>query len=198
MEKELIKKLDVPYHSQFLEVEDYFWNIRSCGGSCMKMCLDYFFEKENKSFEKSIKDIMEEAGEGGGYDMQNGFVHDFAVKYFESNNLQSHRVEIDKSVTNEKELEDKKLEILEEVLVSLDQDNPVMVSIVKHTLEQNKFHIILLVGYRYELDMNSNRSITSIIYHEPESTDLVKGAYRECSLDIFLENWRGKAIFVSR
>ena len=49
-----------------------------------------------------------------------------------------------------------------------------------------------MVGYK-----SKNQKITHIIYHEPESTDPLRGAFRECELEVFEKSWRGKAIFVS-
>jgi hypothetical protein len=176
-------KLDVPYHSQFLEVNDEFWNIRSCGGACIKMVLDYYNTKTNNIESPSIVDLMKIAKATGGYDMSNGFIHDWAVKYFVSMGLTSHRKE---GLSNFNEVEE-----------SLDEGNPVIVSIIKRTLEQTKFHLILVVGYEYNLDENGNKLATKVIYHEPESTNDEKGAYRRCDIQLFLESWRGKAIFTS-
>ena len=209
--EEYTKKLEVPYHSQFLEVSDSFWNIRSCGGACIKMCLDYFYNTQQKdSLENkkdtnnqvSILEIMKLAKESGGYDMDNGFVHDFAVIYFKENGLESYRKEVSKKSISEKELETEEgyiirtgLEkeiIFNKIIENIDNNNPVIVSIIKNTLEQTKYHLILVVGYKSE-----NKKITHIIYHEPESTDPSRGAFRECELKVFERSWRGKAIFVS-
>jgi hypothetical protein len=183
--KEILeKKLKVPCYSQFLEVSDSFWNIRSCGGACIKMVLDYYnqigkIEKNNKS----ILEIMEEAKEMGGYHSQNGFIHDYAVEYFVKNGLQSYRKE--------------GLESIDEVINNLDNNNPVLVSVVKKTLEQTKFHLILVVGYKYYLGGGGEKIITQIIYHEPEAVSLEGGSFRVCDLEVFKNSWRSKAIFVS-
>lgn len=177
-------KLNVPYHSQFLEVEDYFWNIRSCGGTCIKMVLDYYLQEKRIDAESpNILNIMNEAFNSRGYDPNNGFVHDFAVSYFKKYGLESYRKEGSEN--------------LDEIIISIDNKNPIVVSITKHTLEQNKFHLILVVGYKYTEDVNGQK-ITNIIYHEPESTSPDRGAYRDCDIDTFLKDWRGKAIFVSK
>lgn len=174
-------KLNVPYHSQFLEVEDYFWNIRSCGGTCIKMCLDYYHQFDNKiDNSSSILFIMNDAFNNGGYDAQHGFVHNFAVEYFKNHGLESNRLE--------------GLESFDIIKDNLDNGNPVIVSIIKRTLEQEKFHLILIVGYEYD---ESSNAVLNVIYHEPESTDPSRGAYRVCDTDTFLKSWRGKAIFVS-
>ena len=187
----LEKRLEVPYHSQFLEVEDYFWNIRSCGGTCIKMCLDYFSIPG-----PSILEIMNEAFNTDGYHAENGFAHNFALNYFKENNLNSYRKE--------------DLKNMNEIIISLDNNNPVIASIIKNTLEQTKYHLIVVVGYKYTLEENKdsesieseinkieNKKVTHIIYHEPESTDASRGAYRECDIETFQKYWRGKAIFVS-
>ncbi len=172
-------KLNVPYSSQFLDVEDHFWNIRSCGGTCIKMCLDYYHNLDSTvDNSPSILHIMNGAFNNGGYDANHGFVHDFAVKYFLQHNLDSHRME--------------GLSEFETLKASLDNGNPIIVSVVKRTLEQEKFHLILVVGYEEDDDGRNSR----VIYHEPESTDPNRGAYRVCDMDTFLKSWRGKAIFV--
>lgn len=169
-------KLNVPYHSQFLEVEDHFWNIRSCGGTCIKMCLDYY----NVSA-PSVLEIMQEALKTGGYDMSNGFVHDWAVNYFKNYNLESYRKE--------------ELNSFVEIKESLEKGDPVIVSVTKKTLEQNKFHLLLVVGYEYEGE-NENKNVKNVIYHEPESTAIDRGMYRVCDIETFMNSFRGKAIFV--
>ena len=184
--EEYTKKLDVPYYSQFLEVEDYFWNIRSCGGTCIKMCLDYFKDEENKkSF--SILEIMNEAFNAGGYHAENGFVHDFAVNYFIKNGLVSHREESFSQKERNK--------LFVKIINELDKNNPSIVSVIKNTLEQTKFHLIVVVGYKADLE---NKKITHIVYHESESTDPSRGAYRECDIETFQKSWRGKSIFVAK
>jgi len=174
----------VPYHSQFLEVENNFWNIRSCGGSCVKMVMDYF-----KIVTPSILEIMEQMQANGGYDMKNGFVHDAAVQYFKDFDLYSYRKET-------KTLEEKE-GLLAEIFISLRKDNPCIVSVEKRVLEQTKFHMILIVGYEHDLQDDMHH-IKNIIYHDPESTDKDRGAFRVCDIDTFMDFWRGKTIFVSR
>ena len=71
-------KLSVPYHSQFLEVEDFNWNIRSCSGACVAMTLGFLTEKKI-----DILDYMKEAEKAGGYDKINGANHDYIISYFE-------------------------------------------------------------------------------------------------------------------
>ncbi len=177
-------KLSIPYHSQCIEVPDSFWNIRSCGGACIKMILDY-----QKVEAPSVLEVMKLAESEGGYDMKNGFVHDWAVVFFQKNNLHSYR----KETINEEEKEG----LLAEMFISIRKENPVMVSVEKRVLEQTKYHLILVVGYEYET-LDDMHHIKNVIYHDPESTDKDRGAYRVCDVATFMNYWRGKAIFVSR
>ncbi len=190
------KILEVPYHSQFLEVHDNFWNIRSCGAACIKMVCDY-----QAVSSESIQEIMEYAKDNSGYDMQNGFVHDFAVHYFKKRDMFSHRVDMGFLTLDE---EGKKKDNFNLIIQSINEGNPVMASIAKQTLEQRKYHLVVVVGYKYILadtefqDVDSNRIISHIVYHEPESTDEERGQYRECEAKVFFDAFTGKAIFASR
>jgi hypothetical protein len=190
------KILEVPYHSQFLEVHDNFWNIRSCGGACIKMICGY----QNAPTE-GIQEIMEYAKDNAGYDIKNGFVHDFAVQYFKKRDMFSSRIDMGFLTLDE---EGKKKDNFNLIIQSVNENNPVMASIAKQTLEQRKYHLIVIVGYKYILadteseNVDSNRIISHIVYHEPESTDEERGRYRECEAKVFFEAFTGKAIFASR
>lgn len=168
-------KLSVPYYSQFVDIQDPFWMLRACGGLCLKMVAE--FHLSGQVGEKTIPDILSlcsEAKDKGGYHMENGWVHDYIITKAKEFGLQAYRKE---GITT-----------LEEIYSFLGNGNPVIVSVEKRVLEQTRFHMIVVVGY----DENS------IIYHETESTDKEKGQYRVCSKDIFMEYWRGKAIFISK
>lgn len=162
-------KLSVPYYSQFVDIQDPFWMLRACGACCMKVVAEYQG--------KEVPDIIvlcNEAKDRGGYDMTNGWVHDYLVTKAQELGLTAYRKE--------------GLENLEEIKASLDQGNPVIVSVEKRVLEQKRFHIIVVVGYENG----------QIVYHESESTDKARGQYRVCTEEIFLDYFRGKAIFVSK
>lgn len=162
-------KLSVPYYSQFIDVTDSFWMLRACGAVCMKIV--------GETLGKEMKDIVticKEAEAKGGYDMINGWVHDYMVSYMEECGFDCYRKE--------------GLTTVDEIIASLDHGNPVIVSVEKRVLEQKRFHMITVVGY----------TASSLIYHESESTDKTRGAYRTCDLSTFMEYFRGKAIFVSR
>jgi hypothetical protein len=144
---------------------------------------------------------MEYAKDNAGYDIKNGFVHDFAVQYFKKRDMFSSRIDMGFLTLDE---EGKKKDNFNLIIQSVNENNPVMASIAKQTLEQRKYHLIVVVGYKYILagteseNVDNNRIISHILYHEPESTDEERGRYRECEAKVFFEAFTGKAIFASR
>ena len=162
-------QLAVPYYSQFLDVVNPFWMVRACGATSLKMVMEYQG--------KEVPDIIalcEEAKDRGGYDMTNGWMHDYLVLKAKDFGLIAYRLE---GLSDMIEIED-----------SLKEGNPVIVSVEKRILEQTKFHMIVVVGYEDG----------EIMYHEPESTDRERGSYRTCDEETFMNYWRGKAIFISK
>lgn len=162
-------KLAVPYYSQFVDIQDPFWMLRACGAISLKMVAEWSG--------KDVPDIVtlcNEAKERGGYDMSNGWVHDYLVTKACELGLHAERKE--------------GLTTLDEIKASLEDGYPVIVSVEKRVLEQTRFHMLVAVGYEDG----------SIIYHEPESTDKEKGQYRTCTEEVFMNYWRGKAIFISQ
>lgn len=181
-------KLNVPYYSQYLEVKDAEWNIRSCTGACVAMVLEYLTGEK-----LDILAFMKDAEEHGGYSKLNGMNHDYITSFFESKGLKSWRYKNEKT----KDV----LSTIDPIIDSLRNGNPVVVSITKFILEQKKFHTVLAIGFIE----NEKGEITHLYYHEPEATvvripddPLVGGAERCCDIETFKHSWRGRAIFVQK
>ncbi len=183
-------KLNTPYYSQFIDVQDSFWMIRACGGVCLKIVAEW-----NGKIVPDIVSLCNEAKERSGYDMHNGWVHDYIVTRAQEFGLQAYRKE---GIVG-----------CDEIIASLDAGNPVIVSVEKRVLEQTRFHMIVVVGYEQGEDVESVgvpelansyklKANSCFYYHESESTDREKGQYRVCSKETFLEYFRGKAIFISK
>lgn len=178
-------KLSVPYYSQFVDVQDPFWMLRACGATALKMVSEFHG--------KTVPDIValcNEARDRGGYDMQNGWIHDYIVNKAKEFGLNAHRTE-------------RGIPILDEITASLDAGNPVIVSVEKRVLEQTRFHMIVIVGYEKNEESGlattyQLQPTTYFYYHEPESTDKMRGAYRICDVNTFINYWRGKAIFITK
>jgi hypothetical protein len=162
-------KLDVPYYSQFIDIQDPFWMLRACGGLCFTMVAKYHGVQV-----PDILTLCNEAKGKGGYDMNNGWVHDYILTKAHEFGLEAYRKE---GLTD-----------IKEIVESLVSGNPVIVSVEKRVLEQKRFHMVTVVGY--EDDM--------IIYHETESTVKEKGMYRRCAVETFMQYFRGKAIFITK
>ncbi len=181
-------KLEVPYYSQFVDVTDSFWMLRACGATSLKMVAEYHGVDV-----ADIISLCNEAKDRGGYDMQNGWIHDYLITKAKELGLTAFRKEGIKD--------------LDEIKSFLDNGNPVIVSVEKRVLEQKRFHIIVLVGYEQvqasqagigSVENDSEVSIDCFYYHEPESTDNTKGAFRSCTEETFLEYFRGKALFITK
>lgn len=190
-------KLNVPYYSQFVDLTDPFWMLRACGVASLKMASEFCGA--------AVPDLLTlcvEAKERGGYDMQNGWVHDYMVMKARELGLEAERKE---GLTDTREL-----------LAHLDAGYPIIVSVEKRALEQKRFHMLVLVGYEKTQTSQTSTDHADIIhdekeitnnelpitnyrffYHEPESTDKEKGRFRVCDEETFLSYFRGKAIFIT-
>lgn len=162
-------KLDVPHYSQFVDIQDPFWMLRACGACSLKEVAEF-----HGKVVPDIVSLCNEARERGGYDLANGWVHDYLVTKLNELELHAYRKE---GLTD-----------IGELLQSLDAGNPVIVSVEKRVLEQTRFHLLVLTGH--EGDM--------LYYHESESTNKEKGKHRSCTRVQFADFWRGKAIFASK
>lgn len=181
-------KLNVPYYSQFLEVKDFEWNIRSCTGACTAMVLEFLTSRK-----VDILAFMKKAEADGGYSRLNGMSHDYLISFFEQEGLKSWRYKNEATKDT--------LDTVEPIVESLKKGSPVIVSISKFILEQKKFHTVLVIGY----EENENGEVTHFYYHEPEATianvegdRAVGGEGRKCDIDTFKKSWRGRAIFVEK
>ena len=65
----MIKKLDIPYYSQYDDVKDEHWKPRACGAVCLKMVLDFM-----KPSETSVSDFVLSANERGAFG-EYGWIH---------------------------------------------------------------------------------------------------------------------------
>lgn len=161
-------KLSVPYYSQFVDIEDPFWMLRACGAACLKMVAEF-----HGATVPDLLELCNEAKERGGYDMVDGWVHDYLVTKAQELGLTAYRKE--------------GLTSIDEIKAHL-ESGPVIASVEKRVLEQKRFHMIVITGIEDDV----------VIYHEPESTDKGRGTNRVCTLNTFMDYWRGKAIFVSK
>jgi Peptidase_C39 like family len=171
--KEIILK--VPYLSQYLDVQDRYWEHRSCGMTCVQMVLMYF-----ELNDMSLDELVLKGSQEGGYS-ENGWKHDYFVNLFISCGLSSYRKE---KMSNE--------DLLRELSTSIDSGNPIIVSVKQQLLGRDKYHMILVNGVKYHNDV-----VAGFFYHDPASLrrEELQDLYVETKT--FLQYVRGMAIFVS-
>ncbi|OHA80311.1 MAG: hypothetical protein A2675_00300 [Candidatus Yonathbacteria bacterium RIFCSPHIGHO2_01_FULL_51_10] len=168
-------KLDVPYHSQFLDVEDKNWMPRACAIVCLKMVLEC--HKKDVSIEKLIEEgikIKEYTSVG--------WRHDTLVQLAEMHGLSARREEGLKESGG-----------IEKVVDAIKKGEPVIISAVKFILGQTKFHMVVVTGIEEE-----NGKVIGFYYHDPESLDKEKARHLFVGREVFEKEWRGMAVFVSK
>lgn len=174
--------LNVPYHSQFTDISDPYWMLRGCSIVCLKMVLGYYGKN------REIMDLINEGKEAGGYG-KSGWFQDAVVALAKANGVNSFRKEgIDENLG------------VEEIRENLDKGNPVIISGVKHFMEQTKFHLVVITGYEEE-----EGKLSGFYYHDPENTDKnraendrERGYNRFVSLENFKKDWRKMAIYFEK
>lgn len=167
--------INTPYYSQFLDLSDQYWMPRACGITCLKMILDHQ-GKETPSLLEMCAAGVHDGGFG-----KSGWIHDYFVKVAKSYGLDAHR--------EERMIVEQGIRKIKEYLLS---GNPVIVSVIKRLLGQDKFHMVLLTGFE-----EKNGEVVGFYYNEPESTDREKGKNIFVPIELFLNDWRKMAIFIS-
>ncbi len=168
-------KLNVPYYSQFLDVEDKERMPKACAIACIKMVMEVHREV------LSIDDLFVQCESKGGYG-PSGWYHDALISLAKEYGFSAERKEgmdMNAGVATLKE--------------SLDGGNPVIVSVIKYTLGQTKFHIVTITGYE-----ENNGEVTGFYYHDPESLSREKAKNLFVSMEIFKKYWRKMAIFIKK
>lgn len=148
---------------------------RACGIVALKMVLDF-----HRRDIPSIMELIETCSKAGGYG-KSGWFHDVLVSLAKSFGLESHRKE-------KMDTEDGTREIIN----SLREGNPVLISAVKYILGQTKFHMVVATGFE-----EKDGVLTGIYYHDPEAIDKPKGQHVFVDTKTFKREWRKMAIFVS-
>lgn len=168
-------KLDVPYLSQYLDIEDRIDAITSCGMTCVKMLLDYY-----KVPNDELGNLVKKGRAEGGYG-QSGWIHDYFVKLFIEYGLSSHRME---KMNHEKGVI--------EIVKSIDIKSPVILSVERKLFSYPSFHMVLITGYK----MDKSGNILGLYYSDPASTNRDTGKSRFAKIKELDEYWRHMAIFV--
>jgi len=163
-------KLNVPYYSQYDESLDKDWQRRACGLVCLKMVLD-FHKVETPEINEFLKLVLGK----GTYHNSNGWIHNKLLEIAVGFGVEAFRKE--------------KMEDEEKLKISLDEGNPVIVSIKARRFLpefEGKFHQIVLTGYNGKGFYYNDSD-----YQGNEGKDLF------VPIGKFMEYWRKMAIFIS-
>ena len=181
----MIKKINVPYYSQYTNIKDEYWKPRACGALCLKMVLDFLvsvnFGQPSEISKLSADDFVLFANESGAYGTS-GWIHQGLINIAEKFGIKMER----------KEFKDKLLlNGIKEIKKSLKTGKPVLVSVVKRFSEKDKFHMVVLTGYKSRFGF-----IKGFYYNDTDYQNAEDGKDLFVDTGTFRKYWRRLAIFV--
>jgi Papain-like cysteine protease AvrRpt2 len=165
-------KLDVPYFSQYKDVEGAELRQVSCGMTCAYMVLKYF-GADVPTLDKMIERGIREGGYG-----PSGWIHDYFVKLFKDLGFECERQE---------NIPERKIRMFRQ---NIRDGNPVMISVVRTMWDRRDFHIVLLTGVR-ESEVGE---IEGFFYHDPAGLRQDGNTHRYVPVPLFFVDWRRMAI----
>jgi len=145
------------------------------------MVLQYFNERKIISLSQKVEEMVIIGRETeNGYRPGVGWIHDYFVKTAQDLGLQSYRKE--------------KIQSFDEVLHSLQNNNPVIISVERRCLSGVSLHMVVLIGFK---TTENETDIEKFYYHDPAFLEEKDGANRVCTKEEMIHFWRTKAIFFS-
>lgn len=175
--------LNVPYYSQFLDVEDPQWKARSCGIACLKMAMDYY-----KPSKESLIDLIKEGVAKGGY-CQYGWIHDILVQMAKEKGFKASRKDYKSQEVKEREKLGKIA--IKEITSCIKNNQPVIVSAIRNFSELNNFHLVILTGLK-----KKGRGIAGFYYNDPDSQSREAGKNKFVPIETFKKYWRKMSIYI--
>ncbi|MHB1163502.1 MAG: C39 family peptidase [Minisyncoccota bacterium] len=169
-------KLDVPYFSQYSDIEKAEYGVRACGMTCAYMVLKYFGAEV-----PTLEEVVDKGMREGGYS-KSGWVHEYFVRLFQDFGYVCERREHMKDETTE------------DIRTAIKNGNPVIVSVVRRLWDQRLFHMVVLTGVRE----NVAGDLEGFFYHDPASVRKDGARHLYVPLPTFFLDWRHMAILPSR
>jgi hypothetical protein len=187
--------LDVPFISQYSIGRDSDGRSRACGAACVKMILDYRGQKDT--------DFLTIVREGqtirGAYISGIGWTHAGLAALLRNHNVGAYAEEF-KSIDVDVEHQAFKKSPFEKSHIErgiqkisgkiLDWKEPVIVSGIKNWSEEDKPHLMVIVGVE-----KNGEDIEGFYYNDPDDENK-KGKNCFVDVDTFRKHWRKFAIFV--
>ncbi|MDO8492185.1 MAG: C39 family peptidase [bacterium] len=170
-------KLNVPYYSQYADVNDEYWAPRACGFCCFKMVTEFFGVNT-----PAIVELANKAKKEGGYG-ESGIIHDYVVKLAENYGLTAHR---------EEKMDEGKG--VQKIADFIKKENPVTVSVTKDRNGKKLFHQVVISGLEEEEDFN----LLGFYIHDSATSHKGEGSHLFVPIEDFLKEWRRMAIFIEK
>jgi hypothetical protein len=191
--------IDTKYYSQYLDVQDPYWQPRSCSIVCLKMLMDYYRVGDKKNKLPEIGDLIKEGFLIGGFGMD-GWMHDAIVMLAHNCGFSAYRqefrsmdIDYESKKTQNGIYHDKlSQDGIEKIVRYLHSNKPVIVSAVKKFQEEDKFHTVVLIGYE-----EKDGKIVGFYYHDPDALVREDGEKQFVNMETFEKFWRRLAIFIT-
>jgi hypothetical protein len=188
--------LPVKFYSQFSSDTPYEWRSRVCALAAIKIVTD-FLNVEKIEIGKLIK----EGQIINGYDEKFGWNHEAIVRIFRNHGLaafrqefKSHKINLETKESDESEYEPGLIDLgILKIKSSIENNLPVMVSVLKRFNEPNTYHMAVVVGFELTGD-----KIKGFYLTDPEKLDAASGEAIFLPINDFLSAWRKLAIFVEK
>lgn len=168
--------LEVPYSSQYLDIEKKEHLLTACGMASVYMALRYYGVNG-----ESLDKLVEKGIDEGGYS-KSGWLHDYLVQVFQSHGVKCHR---------EEHLLDRDIEKIKN---SVKNGDPVVISMQWFSFHRRIFHMVLVTGYRE----NEEGGLEGFFYHDPAGLNPAEVTNLFVPASVFLQYWRRMAIFPKR
>ncbi|PIQ66866.1 MAG: hypothetical protein CO184_00805 [Candidatus Zambryskibacteria bacterium CG_4_9_14_3_um_filter_40_16] len=200
-------KMQVPYYSQYKDVEKEEWKIlgkaRACTAACLKMVFEYFKVDNcptvDEIFEESLiitQDMLEKKliteltiTHGITHDVITLVSHNHGVPSFKEE-FKSVKIDTANKTFSPSKYSQKIFDFgIKEIFNTLKGGGLVLTSVLPGLSNGQSFHTVLLVGFE-----EADGKIKGFYYHDPDSIDgTLSNQYLD--LKMFDKYWRKQAIF---
>lgn len=166
------KLIELPHLMQCYDIDDAFWQERSCGIFSLAMVLEHY------GIHVGIKDLINIGLKKEGYIKNIGWKHQVIVDIAIDFGLAAKRTE-DDSPKN--------------LIEAIDRGDPVIVSIFKHFNNKNGGHLVVLNGYF----MDSDGELMGFYINDPIGASF-KYKNRFIKINQFANGWKKRAIYIRK
>ncbi len=178
-------QLNIPFFSQLDETVPEELRRSVCAIACIKMIFDY--KKENIEFLRILKEA-----EWIGQKDKAGWTHEVLVRLLRNYNILAyrqefiaHNIDLGNQLASVADHTNEFVEKgIQKIKTSIDNQNPVMVSVRAGFSENKEDHMVLVIGYQ-----ENTLIVFDPILSEDQNPKVV-------NIDIFRDFWKKLAIFV--